>query len=116
MENQSLAPKICNFGIVRPFDIPHYSKFCQFSYLLYGINQFRRFDISTFISYSSENFLDWQVPKIIKFLKFFNSENKQILKILQSVNLSKFRKFILSVQIIQADVNLKNKFENKKIQ
>ena len=25
LENQSLAPKIGNFEIVRPFDIPHYS-------------------------------------------------------------------------------------------
>ena len=31
--------------------------------------------ISTFISYSSGNFLDWQVHEIIKFLKLFNFKN-----------------------------------------
>ena len=37
--NQSLAPKIGNFGIVHPFDIPHYTQFCQFSYFpLISIN------------------------------------------------------------------------------
>ena len=45
LENQSLARKIGNFGIVRPFDIPHYSQFCQFSYLFFDINQFRRFNL-----------------------------------------------------------------------
>ena len=55
--NQSLTPKIGNFGIVHPFDIPHYSQFCQFSYLPFDINQFRRFNFSTFILYSSRNFL-----------------------------------------------------------
>ena len=58
LDNQSLAPKIGNFGIVRPFDIPHDSQFCQYSYLLFDINQFRRFNFSTFITYSSGNFLD----------------------------------------------------------
>ena len=62
------------YGIVRPFDIPHYSQFCQFSYLPFDINQFRRLNFSTFISYSSGNFLDWQFHKIINFLKF-NFEN-----------------------------------------
>ena len=57
-ENQSLGPKIGNFGIVRPFDIPHFSQFFQFSNLLFDINQFRRFSFSTFISYSSGNLLD----------------------------------------------------------
>ena len=46
------------FGIVRPFDIPHYSQFCQFSYLPSDTNQFspflfpilltRKFDHSTY--------------------------------------------------------------------
>ena len=38
LENQSLTPKIGNFEIVRPFDIPHFSQFCQFSYLPFDIN------------------------------------------------------------------------------
>ena len=25
--------KLANFGIVRPFDIPHHSQFCRFSYI-----------------------------------------------------------------------------------
>ena len=77
LENQSLAPKIGSFEIARPFDIPHYSQFCQFSYFpsdIY-IYQFRCFNFSTFISYPSENFLDQQIYKIIKFLKSFNFEN-----------------------------------------
>ena len=68
-------PKIRNFGIVHPFDIPHYSQFCQFSYLPFDINQFRCFNFSTFISYSSGNFLDCQIHRIINFMKWFNSEN-----------------------------------------
>ena len=36
--------KIANLGIVRPlFDIPHYSQFCQFSYVPFDINQFSQF-------------------------------------------------------------------------
>ena len=45
LENQCLVPKIGNFGIIRPFDIPHYSQFCQFSYLPFDINKFRRFNL-----------------------------------------------------------------------
>ena len=93
LENQSLAPKFGNFGIVRPFDIPHYSQFCNFSSLPFDINQFRRFIFLTFIPYSSGNFLDWQIHKIIKFLKLFNFENHQIFQIWQFVKLSKFQKF-----------------------
>ena len=37
--------------------------------------------ISTFISYSSRNFLDWEIHEIIKFLKLFNFENYQIFKL-----------------------------------
>ena len=75
LENQSLAPKKGKFGIVHPFDIPHYSQFCQSSYLPIDKNQFRRFNFLIFISYSSENFLDSQIHKIIKFQKLFNFEN-----------------------------------------
>ena len=75
LENLSLASKIGNFGIVRPFDIPHYSQFCQFSYLPFDINQFRRFNFLTFISYTSGNFLDLQIHTIIKFPKLFSFEN-----------------------------------------
>ena len=74
-KNQSLPPKIGNFGIVRPFDIPHYSQLRQFWNLLFDIHQFRRFSFSTFISYSSGNFLDWQLHKIINFLRLLNFEN-----------------------------------------
>ena len=75
LENQSLASKLVNFGIVSPFNIPHYSQSCQSSYLPFDINQFRRLIFSTFISYPSQNFLDWQIHKIIKSLKLFNFEN-----------------------------------------
>ena len=75
LENQSLASKIGNFGIIHPFDISHYSQFFQFSYLPSDINQFRHFNFSTFISYSIRKFLDWQIHKTIKFLKLFNFEN-----------------------------------------
>ena len=73
LENQSLTPKIGNFGIVHPFDIAHYSQFRQFSHLSFDINQFQRFNFLTFISYSSGNFLDWQIHKIIKFLKLLKN-------------------------------------------
>ena len=43
LENQNLVLKIGSFGIVHPFDIPHYSQFCQFSYLLYDIHEFFQF-------------------------------------------------------------------------
>ena len=36
------------FGIVCLVNIPHYSQFCQFSYLLFDINQFR-FSTSQFL-------------------------------------------------------------------
>ena len=67
--------KTDNFEIVRPFDIPHYSQFFQFLYSPFDINQFRRLNFWTFILYSTGIFLDWQIYKIIKFLKLFNSEN-----------------------------------------
>ena len=78
LKNQSLAPKIANFEIVRPFDIPHHSQFCQFSYLPFVINQFRRFNFSTFISYSGGNSLDRRIHEIIRFMKLFNFENLPI--------------------------------------
>ena len=74
-KSQSFAPKIGNIGNVRPFDIPHFSQFCQISYFPFDINQLQRFNVSTLISYSSKNFLDWQIHTIIKFLKLFNFEN-----------------------------------------
>ena len=43
LENQNLTSKISNCGIVRPFDIPHYSQFCRFSYLPFDIDQFFQF-------------------------------------------------------------------------
>ena len=84
LENQTLAPRIGNFEIVLPFDVPHYSQFCQFSYLPFDMNQFRCFKSLTFIPYSSGNSLDWQIHKIIKFLKLFNFEfsKSRIVKIL----------------------------------
>ena len=71
----SKLQKLENFKIVCPFDIPHYSQFCQFSYLPFDINQFRRLNFSTFISYSSGKFVDWKIRKIIKFLKLFKFKN-----------------------------------------
>ena len=38
-----MAPKINNFEIVRPSDIPHYSQFRQFPYSPFDINQFSQF-------------------------------------------------------------------------
>ena len=43
LKNRNLFKKIGKFGIVRLFDIPHYSQFCQFSYLPFDINQFSQF-------------------------------------------------------------------------
>ena len=43
MENQTLASKIDNSEIIRPFDIPHFSQFFQFSYLPFAKNQFSQF-------------------------------------------------------------------------
>ena len=43
LENQNLTSKIGNCEIVRPFDIPHYSQFCQISYFPFDINQFLNF-------------------------------------------------------------------------
>ena len=74
-ENQIYTPKTGSFGIVYSFDIPHYSEFCQFSYLPFDINQFRRFNFSTFIPHSSGNFLDWQIHKKITSLKLFSFKN-----------------------------------------
>ena len=42
-EKPNLAKKNGNFEIVCPFNISHYSQFCQFSYLTFGINQFSQF-------------------------------------------------------------------------
>ena len=42
-----------NFEIVRPFKIPHCSRFRQFSYLPFDINQFRRLNFWIFIYYFS---------------------------------------------------------------
>ena len=75
LENQSSSQKIGNFVVVRPFDIPHYLQFWKFSYLSFDMNKFWRFKFSTFISYSSGNFLDWQIHEIFKFLKLFNLKN-----------------------------------------
>ena len=47
--------KLANFGIVCPFDIPHYSQFCRFLYLPFDINEFRRFIFSIFIFYCGDH-------------------------------------------------------------
>ena len=64
LENQSLAPKIGNFGIVHPFYILHYSEFLEFSKLKF-------FRISQIWSFW--NFRNW---KITKFRDFFHLENQ----------------------------------------
>ena len=59
VENQNLAPsKIGNFGIFRPFDIPHYSQFCQFSYFPIVINQSSQvsFSISVTLKFGRSTF------------------------------------------------------------
>ena len=40
---QNFTPKIGNFEIFLPFDIPHCSQYCQFSSLPFDINQFSQF-------------------------------------------------------------------------
>ena len=45
---------MANFLIACPLDIPHYSKFRQFSYLPFDINQFRCIHFSIFTSYLSD--------------------------------------------------------------
>ena len=64
MENHNLAKKICNFGILRPFDTAHYSQFRQFSYSSFDINQFSQFLFPKF-----------KASEILKFycLKFYPS-------------------------------------------
>ena len=47
--------KLANFGIVCPFDIPHYSQFCRFSYLPFDINELRRFIFWIFIFYCTDS-------------------------------------------------------------
>ena len=47
--------KLVNFGIVRPFEISNFSQFCQYLYVPFDINQFRRFNFSIFISYFNES-------------------------------------------------------------
>ena len=47
--------KLANFGIVCPFDIPHYSQFFRFSYLHFDINEFRHFIFWIFIFYCSDS-------------------------------------------------------------
>ena len=51
LANENLVPKISNFWIVHPFDIPHFSQFCEYLYLTFEINQFRCFNFLIFISY-----------------------------------------------------------------
>ena len=53
-ENQILALRISNFGIVRPFDIAHSSKFCQFLYLPFDMNQFSHFLFSIVVTRTSK--------------------------------------------------------------
>ena len=55
LKNQNLPTKFVNFGIFRPFGIPHDSQLCQFLYLPFDTNQFRRFNFSIFISYFSDS-------------------------------------------------------------
>ena len=43
-----ILKKLSSFGIVRLFDILHYSQFCQFSYLPFDINLFRSFIYAIF--------------------------------------------------------------------
>ena len=87
MENQNLAPKIGNFGIVRLFDIPHYSQFCQFSYFPFksifsiSISYFSEFGRSTF---ERSLIFKFETSAILKFycLKFQPSSLKLIFNIL----------------------------------
>ena len=56
-ENQNLVPKIVNFGIVHPFDIPHYLQLCQFSYLLFDMNLFSQYLFSILVTLVSSAIL-----------------------------------------------------------
>ena len=47
--------KLSNFEIVRPFKIPHRSRFRRFSYLPFDVNQFRRLNFWILISYFSDS-------------------------------------------------------------
>ena len=71
--------KIGNFGTVRPFDIPHYSQFRQFSYFSFDINQFSQFLFPTLVTrkFGRSTFVR---PLVFKFetsaiLKFYCLKN-----------------------------------------
>ena len=55
-----VKPKFSNFGIVHPFNIQHYSQYCQFSYLPIDINQLSQFlffiSLSCKFSHSTSEF------------------------------------------------------------
>ena len=73
--------KLDNFGFVRPFDIPHYSWFREFSFSIFEIlnlmpKSFKFGKLGNF-----PNFYDWLIWKTIKYLEFFNLKNLRILKI-----------------------------------
>ena len=81
--------KLANFRIVRPFDIPHYSEFREFSHFPVDINQFRRYKFLIFIphfsdsrkfgrfTFKSSSILKFESPAILKIfcLKFQPSFN-----------------------------------------
>ena len=122
--------RLQKLAILKLFVLSIFRTTCNFEnshicplFLSFDINQFRRFNLSTLISYSSGNFLDWKIHNIIKFLQLFNFENYQICKTWQFDNYRNFKNFqicklsyILSVRTIQTDVKIRNKFENKKIE
>ena len=53
LKNENSSKKMANFRIICPIDIPHHSKFRQFLFLPFDINQFRCLHLSIFISYFS---------------------------------------------------------------
>ena len=99
--------KLSNFRIVRPFDILHYSKFCQFSYLPLNINQFSQFLYPILVIYKfgcsiferSLTF-EFETSTILKFycLKLQLSSASNINKII--------KKIIIIIIIITSRLNI----------
>ena len=50
LKNQNMAPKVVNFKIIVPFDIPHSLQFRQFLHSPFDINQLSKFSFPTLVT------------------------------------------------------------------
>ena len=70
--------KMENFGFFRPFDIPHYSKFRQFSFLIFEILSLISKNLKFGKLGNFPNCYSWLIWKTIKYLEFFNFKHYRI--------------------------------------